>query len=76
MRTKYEKVMSKMYLPSQDEVIEGLTPDIMERGETNAIMKGHRQEFEINPSPLQKFNNDISELVHDESYVNPCEHPY
>ena len=42
MRSKYEKIMSKMYLPSQDEVIEGLAGDIMERGETNVMVKGHQ----------------------------------
>ena len=59
--------MSKMYLPSQDEVIEGLAPDIYERGETNAMIKGHGQEFEMS-HPFAKVNNDISELVHDNSY--------
>lgn len=39
MKGKFEKLMSKMYLPSQDEVIEGLTPHVEERGEMNAVMK-------------------------------------
>ena len=43
MRTKLEKTMSKMYLPSQDEVIEDLAGDILERGELNIMAKagGH-----------------------------------
>jgi hypothetical protein len=69
MRSKFEKTLSKMYLPSQDEVIEGLAPDMVERGEINAMAKGHLQEFEMS-HPLSKFNNDISDLVHDESFVN------
>ena len=68
MKGKFEKLMSKMYLPSQDEVIEGLIPHVEERGEVNAIMKSHHQEFEMS-HPLQKYNNDISDMVHDDSYV-------
>jgi len=43
MRTKLEKTMSKMYLPSQDKVIEDLAGDILERGELNIMAKagGH-----------------------------------
>ena len=49
MRSKLEKTMSKMYLPSQDEVIEDLAGDILERGELNIMAKagGHMQEFEL-----------------------------
>jgi hypothetical protein len=47
MKGKYEKILAKMYIPSQDEVVEGLTPDIMEREEINARMKGHHQEFQM-----------------------------
>ena len=39
--------MSKCYVPSQDEVIEGLTPHVEERGELNAMIKGHNQAFEL-----------------------------
>ena len=50
MRAKLEKTLSKMYLPSQDEVVEGLAGDILERGELNLMAKvgGHQQEFELN----------------------------
>ncbi len=50
MRAKLEKTLSKMYLPSQDEVIEGLAGDILERGELNLMARvgGHQQEFELN----------------------------
>lgn len=34
-------------MPSSDEVIEGLTPHVAERGEHNAMIKGHGQEFEM-----------------------------
>lgn len=49
MRGKLEKTLSKMYLPSQDEVVEGLAGDILERGELNIMAKagGHQQEFEM-----------------------------
>lgn len=43
-------------------MIEGLAPNIMDRGEINTIMKGYNQDFQMS-SPLQKYNNDISELV-------------
>lgn len=67
MKGKYEKILAKMYISSQDEVIEGLAPNITERDEINVLMKGHQQEFQLS-SPLKKFNNDISELVHDDSF--------
>lgn len=41
MKSKYEKILSKMYLPSQDEIVEGLYPDIQEREDTNVMIKGH-----------------------------------
>lgn len=49
MRGKLEKTLSKLYLPSQDEVVEGLAGDILERGELNIMAKagGHQQEFEL-----------------------------
>lgn len=40
MRSKHEKVLSKIYMPSQDEVIEGLNGDLSERN-TN-ILKGQQ----------------------------------
>jgi chromosome segregation ATPase len=63
MRTKLEKTMSKMYLPSQDEVIEDLAGDILERGELNIMAKagGHMQEFELSQAMNQGMGNDISE---------------
>ena len=70
MKGKYEKVLSKMYLPSQDEVVEGLTPDIYDREEMNVMVKGKHQKFEMS-SPLQKQNNDLSEIVNDESFAQP-----
>ena len=44
MRTKLEKTLSKMYLPSQDEIVEGLAGDILDRGELNLMAKvgGHQ----------------------------------
>ena len=43
MRAKMEKALSKMYMPSQDEVVEGLAGDILERGEMNLMARvgGH-----------------------------------
>jgi hypothetical protein len=43
MRAKLEKTLSKMYLPSQDEVVEGLAGDILDRGELNLMARvgGH-----------------------------------
>ncbi len=43
LRSKLEKTLSKMYLPSQDEVVEGLSGDILERGELNLMARvgGH-----------------------------------
>lgn len=53
MRGKLEKTLAKLYLPSQDEVLEGrlgLAGDILERGELNLMARvgGHQQEFELN----------------------------
>lgn len=63
MRGKLEKAMSKMYLPSQDEVIEDLAGDILERGELNIMAKagGHLQEFEVSHPVNQGGPNDITE---------------
>lgn len=63
MRSKLEKTMSKMYLPSQDEVIEDLAGDILERGELNIMAKagGHMQEFELSHAVNQGGPNDMSE---------------
>lgn len=63
MRSKLEKTMSKMYLPSQDEVIEDLAGDILERGELNIMAKagGHMQEFELSHAVNQGGANDMSE---------------
>lgn len=43
LRAKLEKNLTKMYLPSQDEVIEGLAGDILDRGELNLMARvgGH-----------------------------------
>jgi hypothetical protein len=41
MKGKYEKILAKTYMSGQDEVIEGLAPNILERGETNVMMRGH-----------------------------------
>ena len=67
MKGKYEKILSKMYMSDQDEVIEGLAPNINEKGEMNILMQGKHQDFQMS-SPLRKYNNDISELVNDESH--------
>ena len=60
MRAKLEKTLAKMYVPSQDEVVEGLAGDILERGELNLMAKagGHQQEFDLS-HPVN--NNDMSE---------------
>jgi hypothetical protein len=65
MKGKYEKILAKTYMSGQDEVIEGLAPNILERGETNVMIRGHQQDFQMSHT-LQKYNNDISELVNDE----------
>jgi DNA repair exonuclease SbcCD ATPase subunit len=61
MRGKLEKTLAKMYMPSQDEVVEGLAGDILERGELNVMAKagGHQQEFELN-HPVNN-PNDMSD---------------
>ncbi len=63
MRGKLEKTLSKMYLPSQDEVVEGLAGDILERGELNIMAKagGHQQEFELSQTVNQ--GGDMSEGI-------------
>jgi chromosome segregation ATPase len=62
MRGKLEKTLAKMYMPSQDEVVEGLAGDILERGELNVMAKagGHQQEFELN-HPVNNNPNDMSD---------------
>jgi len=62
MRGKLEKTLSKMYMPSQDEVVEGLAGDILERGELNVMAKagGHQQEFELS-HPINNNPNDMSD---------------
>ena len=62
MRGKLEKTLSKMYMPSQDEVVEGLSGDILERGELNVMAKagGHQQEFELS-HPVNNNLNDMSD---------------
>jgi hypothetical protein len=57
MRAKIEKALSKMYAPSQDEVVEGLAGDILDRGELNLMARvgGHQQEFELN-HPVGGYN--------------------
>lgn len=62
MRGKLEKTLSKMYMPSQDEVVEGLAGDILERGELNVMAKagGHQQEFELS-HPVNNNLNDMSD---------------
>jgi uncharacterized coiled-coil protein SlyX len=39
MKSKLEKILAKIYMPSQDEIIDGLNPDVSEK-KTN-ILKGH-----------------------------------
>jgi hypothetical protein len=60
MRGKLEKTLSKMYMPSQDEVVEGLAGDILERGELNVMAKagGHQQEFELS----HPVNNNLNDM--------------
>jgi hypothetical protein len=57
MRAKIEKAFSKMYAPSQAEVVEGLSGDILDRGELNLMARvgGHQQEFELN-HPVGGYN--------------------
>jgi hypothetical protein len=61
MRAKFEKTLSKMYLPSQDEVVEGLAGDMLERGELNIMARagGHQQEFELSHA-MNQINIDMS----------------
>ena len=66
MRSKLDKVLTKTYMPSQDEVIEGLAVDIKEHN----ILNGTQQEFEIT-HPLAKQYNDISDVMRgDNSFVH------
>lgn len=61
-----DKVLTKTYMPSQDEVIQGLAMEIKEHN----ILNGAQQEFEIT-HPLQKQYNDISHVMReDNSFVN------
>ncbi len=41
MKGKHEKILQKIYMSNQDEVIEGLAPNIHERGEINSKIRGH-----------------------------------
>ena len=67
MKGKYEKILAKTYVSSQDEVVEGLNPDIYQREETNVMVKGYNQKFEMN-APLGKQTNDLSQLVNEDSF--------
>jgi hypothetical protein len=40
MKGKYEKILAKTYVSTQDEVVDGLNPDIYQREETNLMVKG------------------------------------
>ena len=51
-------------MSGQDEIIEGLAPHIMERGEVNIKGQARPQDFQMS-HPLSRYNNDISELVND-----------
>lgn len=64
MRTKMDKVLTKTYMPSQDEVIEGLAMEIREHN----ILNGTQQEFEIT-HPLQKQYNDISDVMRGDNSI-------
>ena len=61
MRAKIERTLAKMYLPSQDEIVEGLAGDILERGELNIMARagGHQQDFELS-HPQEGMSHDIS----------------
>lgn len=48
MKGKYEKILAKTYVSTQDEVVEGLAPNINDREETNVMIKGYNQKFEMN----------------------------
>ena len=64
MKAKFEKVLTRSYMSGQDEVIEGLAPHIVERGEVNLKGQARPQDFQMS-HPLSKYNNDISELVNE-----------
>jgi hypothetical protein len=72
MRAKLEKTLSKMYLPSQDEVVEGLAGDILERGELNLMARvgGHQQDFQLNHA-VNQAGVDMSGLNMDGGVVEP-----
>jgi len=74
MKGKFEKVLSKMYVSTQDEVIQRLAPDITDREETNVLLKGRQQNFQMS-APLERYNNDISEMVNDDSFHQPTNNP-
>ncbi len=40
MKGKYEKILAKTYVSTQDEVVDGLNPDLYQREETNLMVKG------------------------------------
>lgn len=63
MRNRLDKVMQKTYLPSTEEIIEGLKSENREHN----ILDGHQQEFEIT-HPLEKHHADISEMIKDQSF--------
>lgn len=60
-------------MSNQDEVIEGLAPNISDRGEINTIMKSHHQDFQMS-NTLQKYNNDISEIISGKDTMSPNKH--
>jgi hypothetical protein len=41
VKSKLEKVLSKMYMSGQDEIVEGLSQHVTERGETNMVTKAN-----------------------------------
>ena len=52
LRQKLERVMEKLYLPSQDQIVGGLTST----GQVHNVLRGSQQQFEVSQT-LQRHNN-------------------
>jgi hypothetical protein len=64
LRQRLDKTMSKLYYPSQDEVVEGLNKESGWNDRQNNVLNGAEQKFDIT-HPLQKEHHDISNVVKD-----------
>jgi DNA repair exonuclease SbcCD ATPase subunit len=65
LKSKLDKALSKIYMPSQDEVIEGLSHKENALDQQHNILRGHEQRFDMT-HPLSKHHHDMSEVMRDD----------